>query len=138
MRVYADNAATTQMSRVAIDAMLPYFDKVYGNPSSLHCVGVEGNALFLTHSADLGDGQDGTNLVIGIHDGHKAGVLANGITNLLGSDVVAIGNIQISDLEAFLFQCFQRMKHCMVLNLRGDDVLAFILMGVCRKYKDTK
>ena len=39
MHVYADNAATTQMSRVAIDAMLPYFDKIYGNPSSLHSVG---------------------------------------------------------------------------------------------------
>ncbi len=41
MYVYADNAATTAMSRVAIDAMLPYFDKVYGNPSSLHSVGQE-------------------------------------------------------------------------------------------------
>ena len=34
--VYADNAATTQMSRAAIDAMLPYLETVYGNPSSLH------------------------------------------------------------------------------------------------------
>ena len=41
MRVYADNAATTAMSQVAIDAMLPYFNKVYGNPSSLHSVGQE-------------------------------------------------------------------------------------------------
>jgi len=41
MFVYADNAATTQMSQVAINAMLPYFDKVYGNPSSLHSVGQE-------------------------------------------------------------------------------------------------
>ena len=41
MYVYADNAATTAMSRTAIDAMLPYFDKVYGNPSSLHSVGQE-------------------------------------------------------------------------------------------------
>ena len=41
MRVYADNAATTCMSQVAIDAMLPYFNKVYGNPSSLHSVGQE-------------------------------------------------------------------------------------------------
>ena len=41
MYVYADNAATTAMSKVAIDAMLPYFDKVYGNPSSLHSVGQE-------------------------------------------------------------------------------------------------
>lgn len=41
MRVYADNAATTKMSNVAINAMLPYMDKVYGNPSSLHSVGQE-------------------------------------------------------------------------------------------------
>ena len=39
MRVYADNAATTKMSRTAIEAMLPYFDTVYGNPSSLHSTG---------------------------------------------------------------------------------------------------
>ncbi len=39
MTVYADNAATTKMSRTAIDAMLPYMDVVYGNPSSLHSVG---------------------------------------------------------------------------------------------------
>ena len=41
MYVYADNAATTKMSQVAINAMLPYFDKVFGNPSSLHSVGQE-------------------------------------------------------------------------------------------------
>ena len=39
MHVYADNAATTAMSQTAINAMLPYFDKIYGNPSSLHSVG---------------------------------------------------------------------------------------------------
>ena len=41
MFVYADNAATTKMSRVAIEAMVPYFENVYGNPSSLHSVGQE-------------------------------------------------------------------------------------------------
>ena len=41
MRVYADNAATTAMSQVAIDAMLPYFNQVFGNPSSLHSAGQE-------------------------------------------------------------------------------------------------
>ncbi len=41
MRVYADNAATTAMSQVAIDAMLPYMNTVFGNPSSLHSIGQE-------------------------------------------------------------------------------------------------
>ena len=39
MQVYLDNAATTKMSRAAIEAMLPYFDGIYGNPSSLHSAG---------------------------------------------------------------------------------------------------
>ena len=41
MYVYADNAATTAMSQVAVDAMMPYMMTVYGNPSSLHSVGQE-------------------------------------------------------------------------------------------------
>lgn len=39
MKIYADNAATTKMSRSAIEAMLPYMSEVYGNPSSLHSEG---------------------------------------------------------------------------------------------------
>lgn len=39
MKVYADNAATTKMSKAAIEAMLPYLEEVYGNPSSLHSAG---------------------------------------------------------------------------------------------------
>ena len=39
MQIYADNAATTKMSRASIDAMLPYMETYYGNPSSLHSVG---------------------------------------------------------------------------------------------------
>ena len=46
MQVYADNAATTKMSRTAIEAMLPYMDEIYGNPSSLHSAGQKAkNAL---------------------------------------------------------------------------------------------
>ncbi len=39
MKIYADNAATTKMSRTAIEAMLPYMSEIYGNPSSLHSEG---------------------------------------------------------------------------------------------------
>lgn len=43
MQIYLDNAATTKMSKTAIDAMLPYMDMVYGNPSSLHSAGQKAN-----------------------------------------------------------------------------------------------
>ena len=41
MRVYADNAATTKLSPAAKEAMLPYFDEIYGNPSTLYTLGQE-------------------------------------------------------------------------------------------------
>ena len=41
MQVYADNAATTKISAHALSAMMPCFEKFYGNPSSLHSVGQE-------------------------------------------------------------------------------------------------
>ena len=41
MQVYADNAATTKMSDIAIAAMTDCYYKYYGNPSSLHTVGQE-------------------------------------------------------------------------------------------------
>ena len=41
MHVYADNAATTRVSRTALEAMIPYFTDIYGNPSSLHSAGQE-------------------------------------------------------------------------------------------------
>ena len=37
--IYADNAATTKMSKTAIAAMLPYLDECFGNPSSLYLAG---------------------------------------------------------------------------------------------------
>lgn len=37
--IYADNAATTKMSDVAVKAMLPYFQEIYTNASSVHLLG---------------------------------------------------------------------------------------------------
>ena len=39
MNVYADNAATTRLGDTALAAMIPCFQEVYGNPSSLHSPG---------------------------------------------------------------------------------------------------
>ena len=37
--IYLDNAATTKMSKTAVEAMLPYLENWYGNPSSLYSFG---------------------------------------------------------------------------------------------------
>lgn len=41
MQVYADNAATTKMSEVALKEMISRMENLYGNPSSLHTIGQE-------------------------------------------------------------------------------------------------
>ena len=40
-KVYADNAATTAVSPQVLEAMLPFYKEVYGNPSSLYALGQE-------------------------------------------------------------------------------------------------
>jgi cysteine desulfurase len=41
VKVYLDNAATTEVDKSAIKAMLPYFNEKYGNASSQHLKGQE-------------------------------------------------------------------------------------------------
>ena len=53
MTVYADNAATTRMSRTALDAMLPAMEENYGNPSSLHHVGQAAAEALLQARQDI-------------------------------------------------------------------------------------
>ena len=48
MQIYLDNAATTKMSDHAIQAMLPYMNDIFGNPSSLHSAGQRANEALTT------------------------------------------------------------------------------------------
>src|SRR5215471_15116243 len=43
-RIYFDNAATTPMDRGVIDAMIPYMESHFGNPSAIHSYGRETRA----------------------------------------------------------------------------------------------
>ncbi|SEM37286.1 cysteine desulfurase [Syntrophus gentianae] len=77
-RIYLDNAATTQPAPEVIEAMLSCLRKTYGNPSSLHSVGLEARGLiesarrkmaaFINASPDevifTGSGTESNNTVI--------------------------------------------------------------------------
>ena len=53
MQIYADNAATTKMSRAAIDAMLRCMEEEYGNPSSLYGIGQRAKDIMEQARADV-------------------------------------------------------------------------------------
>ena len=53
MQIYADNAATTKMSRTAIDAMLKCMEADYGNPSSLYTIGQQAKEILEQARADV-------------------------------------------------------------------------------------
>lgn len=87
--IYADNAATTKMSRTAIDAMLPYMAEIFGNPSSLYeagqeaakalwtareriaaCIGATPQEIYFTSGGSEADNQT---ILSAAHNGEKKG-----------------------------------------------------------------
>ena len=76
MMIYADNAATTRLSKRALEAMLPYMERIYGNPSGLYrfaqeakealenareriarCLGCEAREIIFTSGGSEADNQ---------------------------------------------------------------------------------
>lgn len=51
--IYADNAATTKMSDIAVHAMLPYLQEIYANASSVHLLGQRSAAALFSARQQL-------------------------------------------------------------------------------------
>jgi cysteine desulfurase len=54
-RIYLDYAATTPVRPEVVDAMLPYFGKVFGNPSTIHACGQEAKGAIEEARAQVAD-----------------------------------------------------------------------------------
>ncbi|MCB0198602.1 MAG: cysteine desulfurase [Anaerolineae bacterium] len=53
--IYLDHCATTPVRPEALEAMLPYFDQHYGNPSSLHRLGREAGKALRSARSQIAD-----------------------------------------------------------------------------------
>lgn len=51
--IYVDNAATTSLSKKALDSMLPFYTEYFGNPSSLYSLGFRSRSAIEKARADL-------------------------------------------------------------------------------------
>ena len=51
MQVYLDNNATTMTDPLVVEAMMPFFSEIYGNPNSLHKFGTSSHPA-LSHAID--------------------------------------------------------------------------------------
>ena len=97
----------------------------------LNGVGMEPDFVFAAQRADLLDGLNGADFVVGVHDGDKPGVRANRRFDILYADNAVFVNGNICDLKALLFKGGAAVKHRMVLKRGGDDVLFAALCHGC-------
>ena len=88
----------------------------------LNGIGVEQDILFPADFSDLPDRLDGADFIVGIHDGHKAGILADRGFHLGRHDQSVFMYVQEGDFKALLFQSFQCMQHRVMFKGGGDDM----------------
>ena len=83
---------------------------------------VEQDPRLPADGADLGDGLDGADLVVGEHDAHQAGVRPDGLPHLLRRYHAARRDVQQRHLKPLPLQRLEGVEHRVVLKLGGDDV----------------
>ena len=101
-------------------------------PNGLHGVGVEQRPVRFGDLAQFGDGLDGADLVVGVHDGNDGRLRPERLFKFLRMHQPELVHRQIGDFKALLFQLLAGVQHGVVLDLRGDDVVALIPAGVGR------
>lgn len=96
--------------------------------AALDRVSVEQHAGLPAQRSDVRDGLDGTDLIVGKHHRHQAGIRPHGLPDRLRRHHTVGRNIQQCDGESLLLQRLEGMEHRVVLKLGGDK-MAFALPG---------
>ena len=99
-------------------------DLAYG----LDGVGVEEDALLVAELADLADGLDDADFVVGVHDGDEDGLVGafgdDGALEVFDVDEAVGHDGQIGDAVAGLLEALAGVEDGLVLGDLGDDVVA--------------
>ena len=104
------------------------FDIQRNCANRLHRVRVEEYAAFMAERANLRDGFERADFVVRRHHADQHGVRAQGVLHLLdGHEAVRIHR-EIRHLPTLRFQPLAGVQDGVMLNLRGDDVSALLLM----------
>lgn len=150
-RIYLDYAATTPIEKSVLEAMLPYFDEEFGNPSSVHKFGQQAEAAIEDARQRISDlmncrpeeiiftsgGSESDNLAIrGVALSEKR---ARGATHILISPVehhaVSVTARQLSEWYGFELEFLPVDMHGMVdpadvkKYLRPDTAIVSVIYG---------
>ena len=108
-----------------VDAVVLHVDGHLAD--ALGGVAVKQHAAFLGELADLPDGMQGADLVVGVHQRNEDGVVAEGVLDVVDVDPAVPIDRQIRHLRgARTFEGLAGVEHRLVLGHRGNDVLAFV------------
>ena len=121
-----DSLRTVQLMSAGaehIDVALIYIDRHLA--ISLHCIGVEQNAVFLCDLTDLFDRLNGSDLIVCKHNRDQDRIRTDCFLQFIKLYDTIFIYIKVSDLIAALLQIFTGMQNCMMLDLCGDDVFSF-------------
>ena len=125
--------AVELMSREGEHIDILFLDVYMDMTDSLNGIGMEDNALFFTYSPYLGDGLDAADLVVCVHNGHKASVLADSVGDLLSRDHTVFVHIEERHFKALFFELLERMQNRMMLERGGDYMLLTLSCADCRR-----
>ena len=105
-----------------IAADLRHVDRDFAG--GLHRVSVKTNARLRLRFSDLLDRLQDSGLIVRHHDRDQLGVRPQSAAHIGGIDQAAAIHRQNCYLRTHVFQMLAGMQHRMMLNARGDDVVA--------------
>ena len=89
---------------------------------------MEEHAALVAQRANLANGLQRANLVVGGHDRHQDGLVIHGALQVVEIDAAVLLHRQVGDAESVLLQALAGVEHRFVLDGLGDDVIALFLV----------